>query len=308
MKQKKIFITGISGCLGHYLFDVLSSGTDAKLFLLVRNPGKIKFPYKDNPNVEIIEDAMQNILNYGDLLKKMDYVIHLAVSWGGRQVLKINVEQTLALFAALDPGTCQKVFYFSTASILDEENRLLPAAGEVGTDYIKSKYHCFRRLPELEIYDKISIFCPTVILAGGSNFPDSHAYGELRKARKYLPLLKFIKIDGCFHFIHARDVALMLAYFLNYPVPGKIIVPGNPAISVNDCFDQLCRIAGLKRKISFDITKILVKLLPLLFKKRLSTWDIYSLKKRYFCYNTTNLKTLGLQSDHDTLSRCLPPQ
>lgn len=307
MKPKRIFITGISGCVGHYLFDVLSNHTDTKLFLLLRNPEKTRFSYKDNPNIKIIKDSMQNIELYGDLLKTMDAVIHLAVSWGGRQVFKINVEQTLLLLSALDTKTCQKVFYFSTASILGEDNRLLPEAGEEGTDYIKSKYLCFKKLPELGIYEKVFTLCPTVILGGDRNHPYSFASLELRKARKYLPLLKFIKINGSFHFIHAYDVALIVEHLLTNSIPGKIIVPGNPVISVNECIDQLCDIADLKRRVSFDMTKILVKLLPFLFKKRLSKWDIYSLKKRHFCYCTTNLKTLGLLSNHDTLAKCISP-
>ncbi|MCK5057249.1 MAG: NAD(P)-dependent oxidoreductase [Candidatus Aminicenantes bacterium] len=307
MKQKKIFITGISGCVGHYLFDLLANAPGVRLFLLVRSPDKICFSYKNNPRIEIINDSMQHIHKYENLLKKMEYVVHLAVSWGGRQVYKINVEKTLSLFSSLDPETCRKVIYFSTASILNENNRLLPEAGEVGTDYIKSKYHCFRQLPGLKIYDKIYTLCPTVILGGNGSHPYAHASKELKKAWKYLPLIKFIKIDGSFHFIHALDAALMVEYLLKNTFPDKIIVPGNPVLSVNECIDQLCRIAGIKRRIAFDMTGILVRCLPVLLKKRLSAWDIYSLKKRHFCCKTINLKTLGLSSNYDTLAKCLSP-
>ena len=305
MKQKKIFITGISGCVGHYLFDLFANAPHVRLYLLVRSPEKITFSYKNNPRVTIINDSMQHIHKYENLLKKMEYVVHLAVSWGGKQVYAINVEKTLSLFSSLDPETCRKVIYFSTASILDENNRLLSEAGEVGTDYIKSKYQCSRQLPGLKIYDKIYTLCPTVILGGNGSHPYSHAAKELKKARRYLPFIKFIKIDGSFHFIHALDAALMVEYLLKNSFPDKIIVPGNPALSVNECIDQLCRIAGIKRRIAFDMTKLLVRCLPALFKKRMSPWDVYSLRKRHFVYRTTNLKTLGLPSGHDTLTKCL---
>ncbi|MFM7577798.1 MAG: NAD(P)-dependent oxidoreductase, partial [Microcystaceae cyanobacterium] len=36
--SKRLFITGISGCIGHYLADLLIEQTDYELFLLVRNP------------------------------------------------------------------------------------------------------------------------------------------------------------------------------------------------------------------------------------------------------------------------------
>ncbi|MFC2155023.1 NAD-dependent epimerase/dehydratase family protein [Acidobacteriota bacterium] len=305
MKQKNFFITGISGCVGHYLFDLFANAPDVRLFLLVRSPEKIAFSYKNNPRITIINDSMQHIHKYENLLKEMEYVVHLAVSWGGRQVYTINVENTLSLLSALDSGICRKVIYFSTASILNENNRLLPQAGEVGTDYIRSKYRCFRQLPELEIFDKIYTLCPTVILGGDGRHPYSHASKELKKARRYLPFIKFIKIDGSFHFIHALDAALMVEYLLKNSCPDKVIVPGNPVLSMNECIDQLCRIAGIKRRIAFDMTKILMRCLPALFKKRMSSWDVYSLRKRHFVYRTTNLKTLGLPSGHDTLTKCL---
>lgn len=305
MKIKNIFITGISGCVGHYLFDVLSGRPGTKLYLLLRNPQKVLFSYKNNSQVEIIEDTLQNIDKYNGLLKTMDIVIHLAASWGGKQVFDLNVDRTLSLFAALDPGVCRQVIYFSTASILDENNRLLPAAGREGTDYIKSKYRCFERLPELGIYDKIQTLFPTVILARDDHHPHSHAAKELKKAWKYLSFLRFIKIDGSFHFIHARDIALMVKHLIDHSHPDRVIVPGNPVITVNECLQQLCEMAGKKRRGVIDITNFLVKWLPRLFRKRLSTWDHYSLKKRHFRYKTTDLKALGLSSRLDTLPHCL---
>jgi len=44
MKQESIFITGASGCVGHYVVDQLKK--KYQLFLLVRNPEKLKY----NPN------------------------------------------------------------------------------------------------------------------------------------------------------------------------------------------------------------------------------------------------------------------
>ena len=155
MKQKKIFITGINGCIGHYLFDTLSCHPEYKLYLLVREPRKIRFCYQDNSQIEIICDSIENIDKYSDLLKEMDYLIHLAASWGGSKVFDINVNHTLSLFSFLDPVICKKAIYFSTASILRKDNMLNSDVTTFGTDYIKSKYECFIHLSELEIFERI---------------------------------------------------------------------------------------------------------------------------------------------------------
>ncbi|HEY9703288.1 MAG TPA: NAD-dependent epimerase/dehydratase family protein, partial [Allocoleopsis sp.] len=53
--QKRIFITGASGCIGHYICENLIQNTDYDLYLLVRNPQKLKFNYEFRPGVTILE-------------------------------------------------------------------------------------------------------------------------------------------------------------------------------------------------------------------------------------------------------------
>ena len=38
----RIFITGASGCIGHYLVETLIENTDHELFLMMRNPAKLR--------------------------------------------------------------------------------------------------------------------------------------------------------------------------------------------------------------------------------------------------------------------------
>ena len=42
MSHKRIFITGASGCIGHYIVEFLIQNTHHELYLLVRNPDKLK--------------------------------------------------------------------------------------------------------------------------------------------------------------------------------------------------------------------------------------------------------------------------
>jgi nucleoside-diphosphate-sugar epimerase len=302
--MKNIFITGISGCVGHYIFDLLSINPNYRLFLLTRNPEKFAFQFEKYPKVKTIVDGLENIEKYSILLKKMDMAIHLAASWGGEKTYHINVEKTISLFSLLDIKRCEKVIYFSTASILGENGKPNLESFQNGTDYIKSKFLGYKSLPKTKINDRIITVFPTVILGGDKNHPYSHANQELKKLKKYLHLIKYFKISGSFHFIHAYDIALITDYILEYPIRKNELILGNPVISINNCIQQLCEIAKIKRKVSMNITPIVVKLLPLIFKKKMSKWDVYSLKKRNFQYNTINPKTFGLQSPYNSIKNC----
>ena len=119
--SKKVFITGASGCVGHYLIESLLSKTDYELYLLVRDRRKLQLKSQidlsDRPNVHIIEDSMQNIGNHRDLLRTMEFVVSTAAGWGGEEAFVVNRDKTIELFSMLDPEVCERAIYFSTASI-----------------------------------------------------------------------------------------------------------------------------------------------------------------------------------------------
>ncbi|NJK53172.1 MAG: NAD(P)-dependent oxidoreductase, partial [Leptolyngbyaceae cyanobacterium SU_3_3] len=51
MTSKRIFVTGASGCIGHYIAETLIQETEHELFLMVRNPDKLKFDVHARPGV-----------------------------------------------------------------------------------------------------------------------------------------------------------------------------------------------------------------------------------------------------------------
>lgn len=161
MTAKRIFMTGASGCIGHYIADALIHETTHDLFLLVRNPQKLKFDYNARPGITIIQGDMHDIEQVGRLLKTIDIAILAATSWGGAiETQDINVVKTIRLMNLLDLEVCQQVLYFSTASILGQDNQPLKEAGDIGTDYIKSKYQCHQQLAKLAIAPKLPRFFP----------------------------------------------------------------------------------------------------------------------------------------------------
>lgn len=59
----RIFLTGASGCIGHYITETLIQETGHELFLLVRNPNKLQFDYKARSGVTILPGDLQEIEN-----------------------------------------------------------------------------------------------------------------------------------------------------------------------------------------------------------------------------------------------------
>ena len=50
----KIFITGITGCVGHYIFDLLVKNPDYELYLLVRDPARMMRDLSAFSNVMLV--------------------------------------------------------------------------------------------------------------------------------------------------------------------------------------------------------------------------------------------------------------
>jgi nucleoside-diphosphate-sugar epimerase len=299
MTSKRIFVTGASGCIGHYVVEALIQETNHDLYLLLRNPDKLKVDYKARPGVTIIQGDMREIDSHSELLKTMDSVVLIATAWGGpKEVYDINVVKTIRLMNLLDPDRCEQVIYFSTASILNRYNELLPEAGEIGTDYIRSKYNCFRQLSRLAITPRITTLFPTLLLGGDARKPMSHVSSGIPQLERWLWLLRFFQVDASFHFIHGKDIAQIVLHLLEHPPAegeSRELVLGNSPITVNQAIEESC--AYLNKRIYFRIplTQQLANLLITLFRIRMAAWDRFSMNYRHFTHQrVVNTETFGI--------------
>lgn len=281
-------MTGASGCIGHYLVETLIQETQHDLFLLVRNPDKLKIDYSVRPGVTLLQGDMRDIEQFSDLLKTIDFAILTATSWGGPQeVFDINVVKTIRLLNLLDPNICQQVIYFSTASILDRNNQPLKEAGDIGTDYVRSKYVCFRQLAKLAIAPNIVTLFPTLLLGGDAQKPYSHVSSGIAKEAKWLNLLRFFSIDGSFHYIHAKDIAQLVWYLIENPLtedePHELVL-GNPAIAADQAIEEGC--AYLNKPIYFRIplTQTLLDFIFALLRIKVAAWDRFAIQYRHFVH------------------------
>lgn len=308
----RIFITGASGCIGHYITDLLIKNTQHELFLLVRNPSKLKFDYNYRSGVKIIEGDLKNILEYQDLLKTINIAILTATCWGGKtESYQINVEANVNLIKSLNPEICQQIIYFSTASILDQNNQLLPQAGEIGTDYIRTKYQCFTKLKELELYPKIITVYPTLVFGGDETKPYSHLSGGLKDLPKWMNLIRWFQADGSFHFIHGFDIAQVINYLIENgdnlnPEFNRQLVLGNQPLTVNQVIAKICNYLGKKIYLKIPLPIWLANIFIKLFNIRMAEWDYFCLNYRHFVYQKyVNPQTFNLNSYAPNIEKLL---
>lgn len=310
MNPKRILVTGASGCIGHYITEALIQETNHELFLLVRNPDKLGVDYKARPGITLVRTDLREIERVGDLLKTIDTAVLAATAWGGsRDVFDINVIKTIRLLNLLNPDVCQQVFYFSTASVLDRNNQLLKASGELGTDYIRSKYDCLRRISKLAIAPQVTTLFPTLVLGGDANKPYSHLSGGLSGVTKWIDLIRFFQADGSFHFIHGRDIAQIVRYLVDHPpksAESRQLVLGNPAVTVNQAVEEVCTYLDKKIYFRVPLSPWLANLFIVLFRIQMSPWDRFCLNYRHFIYeDPVTPATFGLPTYCATLTDVL---
>ncbi|MDJ0648803.1 MAG: NAD(P)-dependent oxidoreductase [Xenococcaceae cyanobacterium MO_188.B19] len=294
--MKQIFITGATGCIGQYIVDILSKNSNYQLHLLVRNISKIPENWKSNSCINILSGDLQNIESYKTLLQeKINIAILIATSWGGaKEAYDINVVKTLSLLKMLNPEICEQVLYFSTASILNRNNNLLPEAEEFGTDYIRTKYQCLSQLSQLEIADKIVALFPTLVFGGNNTKPLSHLSSGLPEIVKWLGLIRWFKADGSLHYIHAQDIANVVNYLVKNPQAKhqcdisekaiKYLVLGNSSITVDDAIAEICQYFNKRIYLRVPLYIWLANILIKLFRIQMDSWSYFSLNYRHFTY------------------------
>lgn len=296
---KRVLITGASGCVGQYLVEELLAETGHELVLVVRNPGKLQEAVAASSRVTVIESDVGNVDSYVDKLGRIDTAFLVAACWGGPDAFRINVETNLALTDHLARNGAGRVFYFATGSVIDADGEMLPAANELGSEYIRSKYRLVeeieKRAGDVEL---VGLF-PTLILGGGDGKPMSHFANLLREARPWAWLARFFRADGKFHYVHAKDIARTARYLMDapldaFPNPRRIVL-GNPALTANEFIEQFSRYLGFRMPFSIEVKERLAEALIRIFRIQLSPWDRYCMQHRDLSYRTVfNPANFGL--------------
>lgn len=316
MTTKNLLITGANGCVGQYLVEWFLTNSDFYLYLMVRNPDKLPLSVRNNKKVKLLICDLRDCKRFDNQIDGIHYLIHTATAWGDPQrAYEVNIKAIEDLLGLLNKNNIKKIIYFSTASILDKNIKLMREAMTYGTEYIQTKYECYKRLQKNKFADITYAVFPTLVFGGtletGSKFPKSYLTDGLMEANKWLWLARFFKLDSKFHFIHARDIAQVCGFLikkssLDKKKGLKKYVLGQEYISIDEALNILLKRNSVKRYFSIplksQIIKILLKILPI----QTTNWDRFSIQKYDFYHKTiTNPESFGLTSHAKTLEDIL---
>jgi nucleoside-diphosphate-sugar epimerase len=224
------------------------------------------------------------------------------------------------LLALLDPERLKQVIYFSTASILDRQLRLLPEAAAYGTEYIQTKARCLQDLERHPLATRIVAVFPTLVFGGqvgpGDPHPTSYLTAGVGEAIGWLWLAKWLRAEASFHFIHAADIATVCAHLATTPhranpEPGqgavRRLVLGQAPITVNQAVAKLVRWRrGWRPPVGVDLRGWLIDGLVRLLRIQMNDWDRFSIRQRHFVHEPVSPpERFGLTSYAPTLEAVL---
>ena len=306
MAYKNLLITGANGCVGQYLIDWFLKNTTLKLYLMVRDQNKLPIYIQSNKRVKLLICDIRECEKFRKEIAQINYLIHTATAWGDpKRVYEVNITAFEKLLKMLTQTKLQRIIYFSTASILDQNAELMREAMIYGTEYIQTKYECFERIKESLFAKKTTVVFPTLVFGGTLNtkskYPLSYLTAGLKEANKWLWLARFLKIDSKFHFIHAKDIAKICGFLImhkNIKKDGfRKYILGQNYITIDEAIIILLEINRLKRYFSIKLTKKIIKILLRILPIQTTTWDSFSIQKYDFDHKLiTNPETLGLKS------------
>ena len=307
MAYKNLLITGSNGCVGQYLVNWFLKNTQFKLYLMVRDKSKLPLSVITNKRIKLLICDIRESNKFRKEISQVNFLIHTATAWGDpKRAFEVNIKAFEELLGMLDQNKLEKIIYFSTASILDQETELMRESLTYGTEYIQTKYECYERLKKSSYKEKIFAVFPTLVFGGTLNkksrYPVSYLTSGLKEINRWLWLARFLKVDSKFHFIHAKDIAQICGYLIkNYNKKRykgfKKFVLGQNFISIDDAINILLDNAKMNRYFSITLTRKTMKILLRILPIQITSWDSFSIRKYDFNHNPIfNPETFKLKS------------
>ncbi|WP_415400047.1 NAD-dependent epimerase/dehydratase family protein [Synechococcus sp. W4D4] len=313
----RILITGASGCVGQHIADLLYRETNAELLLWLRDPSKLTAVPATDPRITLLVGDLRDVEPHRALIATATRIIHTATAWGDpERARQVNVVAVKQMLAATNPEVLEQVVYFSTASILNSDLKLLPEAMPYGTEYIQTKAQCLEQLEQHALAQRIVAVFPTLVFGGRVDgtgvFPTSYLTAGLKEGARWLWLAKWLRADASFHFIHAADIARVCVHLATNPHqpnpeagqgPVRRLVLGQPFVTVNETVKRLCRWRrGWYPPVGLDLQGWLIEGLIKLLRIEVNAWDRFSIRQRHFVHEPVSPpERFGLVSHAPTL-------
>ena len=283
---------------------------------MVRDRSKLPLSVQKDKRVRLLICDIRESNRYEKEISQVNYLIHTATAWGDpKRAYEVNIEAFEKLLAMLNFKKLEKIIYFSTASILDKNTKLMNESLIYGTEYIKTKYECFEKLRESSFAEKTFAVFPTLVFGGTlgkkSKYPVSYLTGGLKEIGKWLWLARFLKLNSKFHFIHANDIAQICGFLIqNHKKEQykgfKKFVLGQRFITIDDAINILLKRNNINRYFAIPLTKKILKILLRILPIQTTPWDSFSIKKYDFNHvPITNPETFKLKSYAKSLNDIL---
>lgn len=300
--KENIFITGASGCIGHYVLDRLFNDPNYQLFLLIRDPKRLKFdPTKFN-NLTLVMGDLENIGDQKAILSKIDKIIHIATAWGDSDLsTQVNKDKTFEMLDLCDPKRLRKIIYFSTASILGKDNKPLIEAETFGTGYVRSKYRTYMALKNSKYEPILYTVFPTLVFGGDETHPYSHISEGLIPNIHWAKWLRYIYMDARFHFLHAHDIAGVVCHILANNPATKDLALGNPVMKGKEVISEICKSFDIPVPFQLKLNATFIFFLIWALRIKIAPWDRFCFKNPFFEYTVVNPSTFGLKTKFPTL-------
>ncbi|MEL7462091.1 MAG: NAD(P)-dependent oxidoreductase [Pseudomonadota bacterium] len=277
----RVFITGGSGCVGHYLVREFLADPSNELVLLLRTPGKLTLPDNAGSRVTVLQGDLTDGARLLHDQGRFDLAILAATAWGGARTFDVTVDANLALADQLIGDGCERIIYFATASVMSRDLELIEEARDHGTAYIRAKHKLVSTIETRANAARIIGFFPTVVFGGGEapvNAPRSHLVRMLFENKRWLPLLRRLSANGRLHLIHPADIARLAVHFATAAQgdgPERIVL-GNAPNTVDELIAAVATATGHRHRPIFRVTENRVEFVAKVLRLKMTPWDLYN--------------------------------
>ena len=117
--------------------------------------------------------------------------------------------------------------------------------------------------------------------------------------------LRWMNLNGAFHFLHAKDIAKVTVACLEAPKIDSDIVLGNPEMKFSDTLESICKVLNIKRWLKITISNTFILGVINVFRLKVDKWAKHCIKNPYFRYKVHSPKHFGLTVSYPSISDVL---